>query len=94
VIEKNNKKSEWDTLKASVRKQFEAKEPVYDAILPLFQKGPLPSLTDGVSEEVSSFSSAVSVEYSKALGRHLVANRDIRTGTHIFILFIFTEKLF
>jgi len=79
-IEKSNKQSEWEALKASVRKQFKAKEPVFYCGLPQSKKWTLPSLSYGESEEVSSFSSAVSIEHSKALGRHLVANRDIETG--------------
>jgi hypothetical protein len=45
-----------------------------------FYCGTIPPLSYGVSEEVPCFSSAVSVEYSKELGRHLVATRDCEIG--------------
>jgi hypothetical protein len=59
---------------------MEEPEPVFDVVLPVHNKWKLPELSYGQNPEVPSFSSAVSVEYSKQLGRHLVANRDINTG--------------
>lgn len=40
----------------------------------------LPQLSYGVHKEVPCLSSAVSIAYSKELGRHLVANQDIKMG--------------
>jgi hypothetical protein len=44
----------------------------------------IPELSYGVNEEVPCLSSAVSIAYSKQLGRHLVANQDIQIGIHSF----------
>jgi len=59
---------------------MEEPKPVFDVVLPVHNKWKLPDLSYGQNPEVPSFSSAVSVEYSKQLGRHLVANRDTNTG--------------
>jgi len=40
----------------------------------------LPQLSYGVNNEVPCLSSAVSIAYSKELGRHLIANQDIKIG--------------
>lgn len=40
----------------------------------------LPRLSYGVNNEVPCLSSAVSIAYSKELGRHLIANQDIKIG--------------
>lgn len=46
-------------------------------------------MPDGVSygsnPAVPSFSSAVSVDYSRQLGRHVFANRNINTGVFYFL---------
>jgi hypothetical protein len=45
-----------------------------------------PVVSYGRSKEVPCFSSAVSVAYTKDLGRHLVANRDIEFGKLVMLL--------
>jgi hypothetical protein len=55
-------------------------EPIFNMDLPKPNKIKLPDLSYGPSAEVPSFSSAVSIAYSKELGRHLVANRSLKTG--------------
>lgn len=48
--------------------------------------GELPQLSYGVNKEVPCLSSAVSIAYSKELGRHLIANQDIRIGIKYYFL--------
>jgi hypothetical protein len=47
----------------------------------------LPEMSYGQNTEVPSFSSAINLEHTMELGRHLIANRNINTG--IFILAYF-----
>jgi len=63
-----------------VLKEMEQPEPVFSTALPQPNEWTLPSLSYGPSKEVPSFSSAVNLEYSQQLGRHLVANKSIKTG--------------
>jgi len=77
-MNKNN--SEDSELHVKIVKEMEQAEPVFATALPQPNEWTLPSLSYGPSEEVPSFSSAVNLEHSKELGRHLVANRDIETG--------------
>jgi hypothetical protein len=44
-----------------------------------------PRLSYGPSQEVPCFTGAVSVAYTKNLGRHLVANRNIKIGKIIIL---------
>jgi hypothetical protein len=67
-------------LKAKVLTKMKDPEPVFDMDLPKPNKWRLPELSYGPSAEVPSFSSAVSIDFSKALGRHLIANKPIKTG--------------
>jgi len=80
MIEKHNTGEICARLKAEFLKEMEQPEPVFSTALPQPNEWTLPSLSYGPSKEVPSFSSAVSLQYSKELGRHLVANRDIKTG--------------
>jgi len=80
MIEKHNTDDDSARLKAAFIKEMEQPEPVFVIDLPQPNEWTLPSLSYGLSEEVPCFSSAVSVHYSKQLGRHLVANRDLNTG--------------
>jgi hypothetical protein len=68
-------------LKTIVIAKLKDPEPVFNMDLPKSNNWNLPDLSYGPSAEVPSFSSAVSMVYSKELGRHLVANRSINTGT-------------
>jgi len=79
AIEEYNK-NDSKALKAKVFSKLEDQEPIFNIDLPKPNKWKLPDLSQGPSEEVPSFSSAVSIAYSKELGRHLVANRPINTG--------------
>jgi hypothetical protein len=40
----------------------------------------LPELSYGKNPEVPSYSSAVHLMYNKKFGRHIVANRNVKTG--------------
>jgi hypothetical protein len=56
-------------------------EPVFNVYVPKpNNEWKLPELSYGQNPEVPSFSTAVSLEYNKKLGRHLIANREIKTG--------------
>jgi hypothetical protein len=79
AIEEHNE-GDCDVLKAKVLSKMKDPEPVFNMELPKPNKIKLPPLSYGPSDEVPSFSSAVSIAHSKELGRHLVANRPIETG--------------
>jgi hypothetical protein len=79
AIEEHNK-GDCDMLKVKVLSKMKDPEPVFNMELPKPNKIKLPPLSYGPSDEVPSFSSAVSIAHSKELGRHLVANRPINTG--------------
>lgn len=61
-------------------------ESAFDVVLPVHNKWTLPKLSYGQNPEVPSFSKAVYVAHNKQLGRHVVANRNIKTGIFIFLL--------
>jgi hypothetical protein len=64
-----------------VKLKMEEPEPVFKVKLPKPNNDwKLPELSYGQNPEVPAFSSAVSLEYNKKLGRHLIANREINTG--------------
>jgi hypothetical protein len=51
----------------------------------------LPELSYGQNPEVPSFSSAINLENSKELGRHILANKNINTGTDFICLNIYLK---
>jgi hypothetical protein len=56
-------------------------EPVYNVkLINPNNDWKLPELSYGQNPEVPCFSSAVTVKYSKKFKRHLLANRNIKTG--------------
>jgi hypothetical protein len=67
-------------LKTKVISKMWDPEPDFDMHLPKPNKWRIPEPSYGPSAEVPSFSSAVSMAYSKKLGRHLIANKLIKTG--------------
>jgi len=81
LVEKHNKKDVSARLKAELAKEMELPEPVFASDLPQPNEWTLPPLSYGPSAEVPSFSSAVNLEYNEQLGRHIVANRNLNTGT-------------
>jgi hypothetical protein len=62
--------------------KMEEPEPIFNIPLPKPNNNnwKLPELSYGQNPEVPCFSSAVSLEYNKELGRHLISNRNINTG--------------
>lgn len=65
-------------------------EPVFEPKLPKSNESwRLPELSYGQNTEVPSVSSAVSINYSNVLGRHLIANRNINTGIFLILVCIF-----
>ena len=71
-----------------VKLKMKEPEPVYKVKLPEpNNEWKLPELSYGQNPEVPSFSSAVSLEYNKKLGRHLISNREINTGNWARFIF-------
>jgi hypothetical protein len=59
---------------------MEEPEPKNDTILSNPDDWKMPSLSYGCNPAVPSFSSAIDVDHSEQFGRHVVANRNIKTG--------------
>jgi hypothetical protein len=72
------------TLKCSqsyiVLRKMEEPEPPYKNTHSDPDDWKLPSLSYGCNPAVPSFSNAISVDHSEQFGRHIVANRNIKTG--------------
>ncbi|XP_059471210.1 SET and MYND domain-containing protein 4-like isoform X2 [Neocloeon triangulifer] len=64
----------------AAKPEVDKDEPSYENKLPEPHLWALPDLSYGVNSEVPSFSNAVSLQYNKDIGRHLVANQAIQTG--------------
>jgi hypothetical protein len=83
AIIENSKNDEIKRLSELVRSKMEdPPEPDLKEKLPEPNNWKLPELSYGQNPEVPSFSSAVNLEYSTELGRHLIANRNINTGLY------------
>jgi hypothetical protein len=59
---------------------MELPEPPLMEELPKPNNWKLPEPSYGRNNEVPCFSSALSLEHSKELGRHVIANKNINTG--------------
>jgi len=84
LVKKHNKEDVCARLKAELAKEMELPEPVLATRLPQSNEWTLPPLSYGTSKEVPSFSSAVDLQYNEKFGRHIVANRDLNTGTYTY----------
>jgi hypothetical protein len=70
-----------EKLSELVKLKMEEPEPIFKVKLPRPNNDwKLPELSFGQNPEVPCFSSAVSLEYNKKFGRHLIASKNINTG--------------
>lgn len=67
-------------LKELVLRRMEEPEPKYETTISNPDDWKMPSLSYGCNPAVPSFSSAIDVDLREQLGRHVVANRNIKTG--------------
>lgn len=82
AVDDHNKGKTRDELRTRVRSKMDDPEPDFTHNMPIANKWKLPELIYGQSAEIPCFSSAVTLAYTKDLGRHLVANRDLDTGRY------------
>jgi len=80
AIDENSKPTVKPKLRTLVESEMKKPPPKGLSRAAEYSVGTIPPLSYGASDEVPSFSSAVSVAYNHTLGRHLVAKRDIELG--------------